>query len=75
MLNMATSHEAHGAPPMICASVPLQHVFAHLDETLGEEDDEAPATIREEPHSFLFHTECGDPIDPVFLLLTLRPQA
>lgn len=60
---------------MICASVPLQYVFAHLDETLGDEEEEAPPTVREEPHSFLFHTENGDPIDPVFLFTTLRPQA
>ncbi len=58
---------------MICASVPLQDVSAHLDETLGD-DDEGPPTIRQDPRSFVFVTE-NEPLEPAYLLTTLRPSA
>jgi hypothetical protein len=56
---------------MICASVPLCKVLAHIDATLGLEDD-VPVSLRHVLVSSADAVDDGDSTEVVFLLTTRR---
>lgn len=59
---------------MICASVPIWEVSAHLDTSLAHEEA-APPSVREERRARRFDDDCGDPTEPVFLLTSIFRRA